>query len=310
MVTYLVTGGAGFIGSHLVDRLLAAGHQVRVVDDLSTGAAAQLDPRADLVAGDLRDQAVVRAAVDGVDGIFHLAAIASVARCSEAWVDGHQVNATATIALLEAARRDAGGSLPVVYASSAAVYGDCREMPVDEETPIRPLSPYGADKAASELHARAGARLHGIPSAGLRFFNVYGPRQRPDDAYAGVITRFADQIRRGEPLKVFGDGQQTRDFVYVDDVVTALVKAMDHLHHGGSAEALIANVGTGRSISVIDLAECLMDVLGQRVPIEHAPPRSDDIRHSLAATERLRRLLDFEAAVPLRHGLERMLKQR
>jgi UDP-glucose 4-epimerase len=307
MASYLVTGGAGFIGSHLVDRLLADGHRVRVVDDLSSGLERNVDARADLVVADLREPGVVEAGVAGVEGIFHLAAVASVARCNEAWTATHGINATATIALLDAARRAPDGPLPVVYASSAAVYGDCPELPIDEDAPLRPLSPYGADKAAGELHARAGAEVHGIASVGLRFFNVYGPRQRPDDAYAGVITLFADRIERGEPLTIFGDGEQSRDFVHVDDVVTALDRAMWRLHVATVPSALICNVGTGRAITINALAETLMGVLDRRVPIRRAPERAGDIRHSVAATLRAREVLELAETTVLRDGLARML---
>jgi UDP-glucose 4-epimerase len=200
MRRYLVTGGCGFIGSHLVDRLVARGAAVRVLDDLSTGTTAFLPERVELLEGSCADRQLVREATRDIDGCFHLAAVASVPRCNQAWLDSHHVNLSATVTLFELA--SAGdGQFPVVYASSAAVYGDRQEVPLAEHLPIRPCSPYGADKAACELHARAGASVRGLAAVGLRFFNVYGPRQNPDSPYSGVISAFAGRMatagRRG-----------------------------------------------------------------------------------------------------------------
>jgi UDP-glucose 4-epimerase len=304
MSCYLVTGGGGFIGSHLVDALLADGHAVRVVDDLSTGSRANVDPsRLDLRVADLRDPATVAAAAAGVDGIFHLAAIASVVRCNEAWLDTHAVNLTATLRLFDAARR---GPVPMVYASSAAVYGD-RADACAETDRLSPLSSYGADKAACELHAGAAARVHGVPSFGLRFFNVYGPRQRPDDAYAGVISIFKDRIARGLPLTIYGDGEQSRDFVFVADVVRALRRAMTRLEEDPAPRAEISNVGTGRPTTVNELARALMMALGREVPLAYAAPRAGDIRMSLADVNRMRDRLGLEAATTLLVGLRELI---
>jgi UDP-glucose 4-epimerase len=303
---YLVTGGCGFIGSHLVDALLAAGHAVRVVDDLSTGRREQLDPRAELRVADVSRPEVVDAAVADVDGIFHLAAVASVVRCNEAWLETHAVNQTATLRLLDAARRLQTPPVPVVYASSAAVYGDRAEA-VDETTPLAPLSSYGADKAAGELHAGAAARVHGVASFGLRFFNVYGPRQRPDDAYAGVISIFSDRIRRGRPLTIFGDGEQSRDFVFVADVVRALEAAMAGLERDPTPRAEIANVATGRATSVRGLADTLMAVHDRRVAVSHAAPRAGDIRTSLACTRRMGERLGLVDTVAIDAGLRALV---
>ena len=228
MGCYLVTGGAGFIGSHLVDRLLATGHQVRVLDNLSTGRIENLPTEAQLVVADVRSKAAIVDALDGVDGVFHLAAVASVMRCNEAWRDCHEINLGATVTLLDACR-DREPTLPFVYASSAAVYGDQEITPLHERLTPAPLGPYGADKAACELQARAAANVHGMRTFGLRFFNVFGPRQAPDDAYAGVITIFQGRARSGLPMRVHGDGLQSRDFVYVGDVVECLLRAMNSL---------------------------------------------------------------------------------
>jgi UDP-glucose 4-epimerase len=304
MRRYLVTGGCGFIGSHLVDSLLRDGHLVRIVDDLSTGVRANVDERADLRIADLRHPNVVEDAADGVDGIFHLAAVASVVRCNEAWLATHAVNLTATLRLLDVARRD---RLPVVYASSAAVYGNHAAPPVDETAPVMPTSSYGADKAAGELHARAAAQVHGVPSFGLRFFNVYGPRQRPDDSYAGVISIFRDRIGRGLPITIYGDGGQSRDFVFVADVVRALRGAMARLEDDPAPRAEVANVGTGRATTIGDLAATLMTLLERHVPVTHTPPRPGDIRASHADTRHLHRLLGMEAETSLEEGLRTLL---
>ena len=211
MAHYLVTGGCGFIGSHLVDALIAANHTVRVVDNLSTGHVKNISGDVELIVGDLRHSSVIDKVVMGVDGIFHLAAVASITRCNEHWLDCHQVNQGAMVALFDACRR-LDASLPIVYASSAAVYGDQAELPLHEELTPAPLGPYGVDKAGCELQARAAATVHRIRSFGLRFFNVYGDRQSADNAYAGVITAFISRSRAGCELTVNGDGRQTLRF--------------------------------------------------------------------------------------------------
>jgi UDP-glucose 4-epimerase len=255
---YLITGGAGFIGSHLADALLAMGHPVRVLDDLSTGRAQNCDPRCQLVRADVADPDAVLQALDGVSGCFHLAAVASVARSNEDWLGTHRTNQTGTITVLDAARQR--GRVPVVYASSAAVYGDAGAAAISESRPPAPLTAYGADKLGSELHARVAHHVHGVPTFGLRPFNIYGPRQDPSSPYSGVISIFARQVASGAPISLHGDGGQTRDFVYVDDVVLHLLAAMAHLqHHGGCA---VRNVCTGRTTTIAALASLLGDLHG------------------------------------------------
>lgn len=209
MAFYLVTGGCGFIGSHLASALVAAGHWVRILDDLSTGKRENAPAAAELIVGDVADPSDVAAAMHGVDGCFHLAAIASVQRCVADWAGSHRVNLEGAIHVFDAARRARPGkTLPVVYASSAAVYGDNPNTPLDEAAELKPLSAYGADKVGCELHARVAAHVYGVPTIGLRFFNVYGPGQDPSSPYSGVILIFAKRIVAGEELTVFVDGEQ------------------------------------------------------------------------------------------------------
>jgi UDP-glucose 4-epimerase len=303
MGSYLVTGGAGFIGSHLVERLLADGHRVRVLDNLSTGRIENLPREAQLVEADVRSRAAIAAALDGVEGVFHLAAVASVVRCNEAWRDCHEINLGATVTLLDVCR-DCDPTLPVVYASSAAVYGEQETSPLHERLTPAPLGPYGADKAACELQARAAANVHGMRTFGLRFFNVFGPRQAPDDAYAGVITIFRGRARLGLPMKVHGDGLQSRDFVHVGDVVECLMRAMASLGVRSGPCADVANVATGRATTIRELAEVIAARWGTRPVVVHGPERPGEIRHSLGSVEHLQRLLDFRPNCSLRAGLE------
>ena len=227
MARFLVTGGAGFIGSHLVETLLNEGHAVRVLDDLSSGHRKNLPPQAQFTEADVTDPEAVDRAFDGIDGCFHLAAIASVGRSHHEWLRTHKVNLTGTINVFDQARPSRRRrEVPVVYASTAAVYGNCGNLPVDEESPAAPLSAYGADKHACELHARIAGAIHGVPTVGLRFFNLYGPRQDPFSPYSSVISIFAERLLRGEPVEIFGDGEQARDFTNIQDAVRALRQAM------------------------------------------------------------------------------------
>ncbi len=313
MATFLVTGGCGFIGSHLCAALVARGDRVRVLDDLSTGAEANLAPGAVLLRGDIADPTAVREAMAGVDGCFHLAAIASVERGVQDWFGTHRTNLSGTVAVLDGARArppgggaagPAAGGVPVVYASSAAVYGDLPTLPLDEGAPARPLSAYGADKLGCELHARVAGHVHGIPTLGLRFFNVFGPRQDPKSPYSGVISIFCDRLSRGEPVDVFGDGGQTRDFVFVGDVVAALLAAMP----AASTDAPVLNVCTGRPTSVLELAATVADLCGIRLDVRHRPARAGEIRDSLGATGRAREVLGLGPTTGLREGLAAVLE--
>ncbi len=304
MSIYAITGGAGFIGSHLADALLGAGDGVRILDDFSTGRIDNLDERCDVIRGDVCDPLVVRRALLGVSGCFHLAAIASVARGNEDWIGTHRVNLGGTINVLDAARRL--GGVPVVYASSAAVYGRVEGV-ADEGATAAPLTAYGADKRGCELHARAGSLVHGVPSLGFRFFNVYGPRQDPDSPYSGVISIFSKAIAAGRPIKVFGTGRQTRDFVFVGDIVAFLLGGMTALRERretpGWAGDLVLNACTGRETSVLDMAGVIGDLLGSAPQMERGPARPGDIERSVGSPERAELLLGISARTPLRDGL-------
>jgi UDP-glucose 4-epimerase len=302
MSTYVVTGGAGFIGSHLCDALVARGDSVLVLDDLSTGHRRNVPAAATLVVGDVADAATVAQVMEGVDGCFHLAAIASVEKGITDWLGTHRVNVTGTVTVFDAIRRQ-GSRIPVVYASSAAVYGDAATVPIAETERCVPLSVYGADKFGCELHARVASHVHGIPTVGMRFFNVYGPRQDPKSPYSGVISIFCERITAGQPIAIFGDGQQTRDFVYVGDVVRALLAGMALRPE----DAPVFNVCTGQSTSVEALAQLVAELSGKTLNAETWPPRAGEIRHSLGVPDLADRVLGLEGRIPLRSGLREVL---
>ncbi|MFO0925754.1 MAG: SDR family oxidoreductase [Gemmataceae bacterium] len=299
----LVTGGAGFIGSHLVDGLRAAGRRVRVLDDLSTGQRDNLSrhPDVELIVGDVADPAAVARAMDGVQVVFHLAALASVQRSVEAPADSHRICATGTLHVLDAARR--AGVRRVVYAGSASAYGIPDGPVQSEETPIRPLSPYAAAKLSGEVYCQAFAVTYGLETVRLRFFNIFGPRQRADSPYSGVIALFIAALGDGRTPTVFGDGEQTRDFTYVTDVVQALMLAADQ--PGVSGE--VCNVGTGRGTSLLQLIAALNGLMGTSITPRHAETRAGDIRHSRADITKAQRLLGYAPTVSLEAGLAETL---
>ncbi len=296
----LVTGGAGFIGSHVVEALLARGHRVVVLDDLSTGRTENLptDPRVRLVVGDVAEPERLAEALDGCRRVVHLAAIASVQHSIDDPIGSHRVNYEATLRLLEAARR--AGVARIVYASSAAVYGNAQQPPVDELGALDPQTPYAIDKLAGEHALVFYRRVHGLEGVAVRFFNVYGPRQRDDSPYSGVISLFQRRIRRGEPATVFGDGEQTRDFVFVADVAHAVVEL---LLRPEAPQAAVMNVGSGRATSVLALMDAVESALGARLDRRFAAPRAGEVRHSRASVERLRAALGWIPATSLEAGL-------
>jgi UDP-glucose 4-epimerase len=304
MSRYLVTGGAGFIGSQLADALLAAGHAVRILDDLSSGRRQNVPPVAELVVGSVTDAALVHRLIDDCDGCFHLAAIASVARCNEDWLGAHRVNLGGTLAVFDAARATASrAAIPVIYASSAAVFGANSALPLSETSATSPISAYGVDKLGCEWQARIASDIHGVPTLGLRFFNVYGPRQDADSPYAGVISIFADRLKNGQAITIYGDGEQTRDFIAVSDVVECLQRGMA----AGFAGAEVLVVCTGSEVSLRQLAAALGDILAVEPQITYAPARAGDIQRSVGDPGKLLARLGFSARTSLREGLQRLL---
>lgn len=291
----------------MADALIARGDRVRILDDLSTGKIANVPAECDIIQGDVTNAATVQQAMNGVAGCWHLAAIASATRSNEAWLATHQVNLTGTIQVLEAARHGGGRGkpIPVVYASSAAVFGDIAQMPLAETSATRPLTAYGADKLGSELHARVGTLVHNIPSVGFRFFNVYGSRQDPLSPYSGVISLFLERIRQGQPIIIYGDGEQTRDFVHVSDVVSFLLTGMGR----GHPIPEVYNVCTGRQTTITKLAQTLFQVCGRTSTITYNPARIGDIRISVGDPSKAAQTLGLTATTTLLQGLERTFKQ-
>ncbi len=301
----LVTGGAGFIGSHLVEGLAARGVAVRVLDDFSTGLRENLAgvrPAPEIVAGDVADPATVLRAVQGAGVVYHLAALASVQKSVETPDQTHRVCDLGTHNVLDAARR--AGVRRVVYAGSSSAYGIPAGDVQTEDDPLSPLSPYAAAKLAGEMYARAFAATYGLETVRLRFFNIFGPRQRADSPYSGVIALFSDALLAGRPPTIYGDGLQSRDFTYVTDAVGALVAAAATPGVSGK----VYNIGTGRSVSVLDLVAALNRLLGTQVQPLHAPPRAGDVRHSRADVGRARRELGYEPRVAFEQGLAETLR--
>ena len=301
----LVTGGAGFIGSNLIDALVARGYPVRVLDNLSTGKRSNLpdDPSVELIVGDVADAQAMRSAVQGCRAVVHLAAVASVQASVDDPVGTHQSNLVGTLNLCEAMRE--AGVRRVVFASSAAIYGNNGEgQPIDEDTPKAPLTPYAADKLASEHYLDFYRRQHGLEPAVFRFFNIYGPRQDPSSPYSGVISIFTERAQKGLPIAVYGDGQQTRDFLYVGDLVELLLQALEL----PVVEVGAVNVGLNQSTSLNQLLDAVGDVLGGLPKVSYQAARQGDIRHSRANNTRLlQRYRLPEPATGMRDGLAKLL---
>jgi len=297
-VRVLVTGGAGFIGSHLVDRLLMDGHTVRVLDNLSSGPRGGRSAEGfELVEGDVRERETVEACLDGVEHVFHLAAQISVPASTQAPVECYAVNLTGSLHVLDASRK--AGVKRVVLASSAAVYGDVLG-PVTEDMPSAPLSPYAASKLGMEQAARMFTDTLGLPTVCLRFFNVYGPRQAPDSPYAAVIPGFIQAGLVRQPMVIHGDGQQRRDFVFVSDAVEACLRAATHEPANGG----VVNVGGGGSVTIRDLAGILQRMIPEAPKATLGAVREGDVRYSEADLNRAHALIGYHPAVRLEQGLQ------
>lgn len=304
MSRWLVTGGAGFIGGHLTRLLLAQGDQVVILDDFSSGDRANVAQGAALIEASVTDAETVATAAQGCDGIFHLAALVSVPECVERWQDGHRINIGGTINVFQAAL--AAGRIPVVYASSAAIYGDQGDALCREDSLPCPISPYGADKLGCEHHARAFWLTRSVPSVGLRFFNVYGPGQSIRSPYAGVVARFCANALSGTPHVIHGDGGQTRDFVYVGDVVRVLAAAPGVL--AAAPGALVSNVCANSATSIRDLTSILDNLVPCSVDgLSFVEGRVGDIRVSRGDDAVLRQTFGFGAQTPMLEGLRRTL---
>jgi UDP-glucose 4-epimerase len=297
----VVTGGCGFIGSHLVARLVGQGRPVRVLDDLSNGDLSKLPAGVEFRQGDIADPEFIRSGVSGATAVFHLAAVASVAQSNEHWLASHTTNSGGSVATMEAIRDEAPGA-GFVYASSAAVYGDiplAQGQRIAESDATRPLGPYGVDKLGTELHAGVAGSLFGLRSFGLRFFNVFGPGQAPDSPYSGVISRFVAQARSGGPITIFGDGEQTRDFVHVADIVGSLLAA----ETATAVTAPVANICSGRPTTINELAAVIVSKFDPAPAIVRREARLGDIRRSLGDPSVATRLLGWQADVSLDEGL-------
>jgi UDP-glucose 4-epimerase len=299
----LVTGGAGFIGSHLVERLLAAGWRVRVLDNLSTGKRSNLPQheRLEFVEGDIRDAQTVQRAVQDIGAIAHLAAVASVQASVDDPAGTHASNFDGTLNLLDAARRT--GVTRFVYASSAAVYGTSAPLPVKEDSRLDPLTPYAADKLAGEHYLGFYGRQFGINGTAFRFFNIYGPRQDPSSPYSGVISIFVERLLARREVTIFGDGNQTRDFVYVGDLADVLAEALGRTDLSGA----VINVGRGKEASLLDLLGELESLSGRQIARNLGPARSGDIMRSCADVTRLQASFGRLPATGLHAGLRALL---
>jgi UDP-glucose 4-epimerase len=300
MRTFLVTGGAGFIGSHIAEALLARGDRVRILDNLSTGRLSNLDgfrDRVELFQGDLVDATIVAAAVAGVDCIFHEAALASVPLSVERPLDVHTACVTGTVMLLDAARR--AGVRRVVYAASSAAYGNQPTSSKRESDPTAPISPYAAAKLAAELYCQAFTATYGLETVALRYFNVYGPRQDPNSPYSAVIPLFITAMLAGRQPVVYGDGRQSRDFSFVGNIVQANLLAADAPNVAGR----VLNVANGKSVDLLTLIAALNDLLKTHLAAKHEPPRIGDVRESMADITLTRQLLGYEPKIDFEQGL-------
>lgn len=297
MSRYLITGGCGFIGSHLVRYTTDAGHEVVVLDNLSTGQRSNVPPGVPVVVADVCDSEAVQNAVSQCDGVFHLAAVSSVEECTKSWLSSHVANVLGTVTVLEAART--AGRIPVVYASSAAVYGESAEWPHRETQRPNPISSYGSDKVSCELNAKVAGATYEVPSFGLRLFNIYGGNHIDSWQSKGVISNFAQSIGKDTHIFIDGDGEQTRDFVHIDDLPNFFFKAMELAH----TAAPIVNVSTGRGIKIRELAMMMCEMTRSEVGMIFREPRPNDICASVGCPDLATYILGVRASISLEEGL-------
>jgi nucleoside-diphosphate-sugar epimerase len=304
----LVTGGSGFIGSHLVEALIQRGVAVRVLDNLTTGHRANLAGAlahpdglrtVTFIEGDLTDRKTVQEAVTGVEYVLHQAALPSVQRSVEDPVTSNLVNVEGTLNVLVAARE--AGVRRVVYASSSSVYGDSPHLPKVESMPTNPLSPYAVSKLAAEAYCRVFTRVYGLETVSLRYFNVFGPRQDPNSLYAAVLPRFIEALLGKQPAVIYGDGTQSRDFTYIENVVQANLLALNAVGVGGET----FNIACGESVNLQAVLQCLAEFSSQVVEPEYQAPRTGDVKHSLADISKAERMLGYRPVIPFREGLKR-----
>jgi UDP-glucose 4-epimerase len=306
MTRYLVTGGAGFIGSHLVETLSRRGDHVRVLDNFSTGKIENLAhlPEVKIVQGDVCDAAIVRAATAGIDYVIHCAAQVSVPQSMADPIATHAVNVSGTLNVLQAAREF--GVKRVVLASSCAVYGDNDDLPLSETSIPKPMSPYAATKLIGEIYCQTFYRAYGVPTVCLRYFNIFGPRQDPNGAYAAVIAKFVPRIRQGRAPIIYGDGTQTRDFVFVSDVVRANLLACER----DEAIGQVFNIASGCAVSLLELIDALNQLLNTNITAEFAAPRTGDITHSRGNNSKGAAVLGFQPTVSFVDGLKQILNDQ
>lgn len=301
MARFLVTGGCGFIGSHLCRHLVDRGDDVVVIDNLDTGKKENLPEKVTFFESCITQEGIVQSLFQDIDGCFHLAAIASVVRTQREWLASHRINQSGFINILLAARQR---NVPIVYASSAAVYGGNKALPLKETFSCQPLSPYAVDKLGCEGHAKVASLSDGTPTMGLRFFNVFGPGQDPRSPYSGVISIFLSRLLEGLPIEIFGDGKQTRDFIFVEDVVNYLVSAMAHAAPGHSD---ILNVCSGWEISLHDLIASLSRLLEVKPEVVYRPARIGDVKRSVGDPNHAQTVLGMRPQFTFEAGLARLI---
>ncbi|HEY2923206.1 MAG TPA: SDR family oxidoreductase [Candidatus Binatia bacterium] len=301
-IHYLVTGGAGFIGSHLVRRLVTEGGVVRVVDNLSTGQTTRLEDVRDsieFIQGDLAEDRVSDEVVKGVDYVLHQAAVPSVQRSVNDPVGTNRANVTATLNLLESCRR--AGVRRLVYAGSSSAYGDTEVLPKVEEMVPNPLSPYALQKLVGERYCKLYYELYGLETVSLRYFNIFGPHQDPHSEYSAVIPKFITRLLANQPITIYGDGEQSRDFTFIDNVVEANLLALE----APTAAGKMCNIGCGERVTLNQLVALLEQQLGIKAQMNYAPPKVGDVRHSLADIERAKAILHYQPKITVEEGLRR-----